>query len=261
VPEGDTVHLAARRLDAALAGHVLTKTDIRVPRYALTDLSGQKVENVIARGKHLLLRTDGNVTLHTHFKMEGSWHLYAPGEKWRGPGFQVRAVFETDDRVAVGFRLGIVELLSTDEEHRVVGHLGPDVLGPDWDPDEALRRLEKHPDSPIGDAIIDQTVMAGPGNVYRNEICFLRGLDPWTPVAKVPDLTGLIALTKRVMEANRTTGRQITTGLDRPGREHFVYGRKGKSCRRCGTPIRRKAEAPGEEGVTYWCPTCQPSSG
>ena len=258
MPEGDTVHLSAKRLNAALAGHVLTRTDFRVPKYATADLSGQRVENVVARGKHILFRIEGDTTLHTHFKMEGSWHLYREGERWRGPAFQIRAILETEPWKAVGFRLGVVELLPTAEEQSVVGHLGPDVLGPDWDAAEVLRRMSEHEDRAVGDVLLDQSVIAGPGNIYRCEICFLRGLHPSTPLRGVADLPGLVDLTKRVMEANRDTGMQITTGDRRPGRMHWVYGRRGLPCRRCGTPIEKEAEQPGGQRVTYWCPTCQP---
>jgi endonuclease-8 len=259
VPEGDTVHLAATRLNEALKGHTLTRTDFRVPAIATVDLAGRQVLDIVARGKHLLFRIDGGTTLHTHFKMEGSWHLYKPGERWHGPGFQARAVIETADRVAVGFRLGITELIDTAAESEIIGHLGPDVLGPDWDPEEVLRRMEAAVHRPIGEVLLDQEVIAGPGNVYKSEVCFLSGLDPMTRVADVPDLPAVIALTKRLMEANRNTGRQITTGDLRRGKTNWVYGRAGEPCRRCGTPIRR-AEQPGYGGdrVTFWCPHCQP---
>ena len=259
MPEGDTVHLAATRLDRALRGEVLLRTDLRVPRFATADLSGHRVVNVVARGKHLLFRVDDGTTLHTHFKMEGSWHLYRPAQPWGGPDFQVRAVLETQPWTAVGFRLAIVELLPTDTEDTVVGHLGPDVLGPDWNADEVLARMQADPERPIGDVIVDQRVLAGPGNVYRCEICFLRGVHPDTPVGGVRDLPGLIGLTKNVMEANRTTGMQITTGDKRRGRMHWVYGRRGQPCRRCGTAIVKRAAGPGGARVTYWCPSCQPS--
>jgi endonuclease-8 len=256
VPEGDTVHLAAARLHAALAGEKVTGNDFRVPRYATADLSGSRIKSVDARGKHLLFRFDGGQSLHTHFKMEGTWHLYRRGERWRGgPQHEIRAILETDPWVAVGWRLAVVELLPTEGEAALLSHLGPDVLGPDWDPDEVVARMEKDPARPIGDVLLDQTVVAGPGNVYKSEICFLRGEHPATPVGEV-DLNALVALTKRLMEVNRTTGSQITTGDARPGRKHWVYGRGGRPCRRCGTPIERRAE-PGER-VTYWCPSCQP---
>lgn len=257
MPEGDTVFVAARRLHRALAGQVLTKTDFRVPSLATADLSGRAVRAVVSRGKHLLFRVDGGVTFHNHFKMEGEWHLYRPAQRWRGPGHAVRAVLETSDWTAVGYHLAMTELVPTDEEQRVVGHLGPDPLT-SWDADEALRRLRLHADRPIGDVLLDQTVIAGPGNVYRCEICFLRGLDPWTRVRDVADHAGLVDLTHRLMQANRDSGMQVTTGDDRPGRQRWVYGRAGEPCRRCGTPIRRKAQSPPGERVTYWCPSCQP---
>jgi formamidopyrimidine-DNA glycosylase len=270
MPEGDTVLHAAARLHQALAGERLLATDFRVPRFATADLSGQTVREVAARGKHLLLRTDAGVTLHSHLKMEGAWHLYRPGERWRGPDFQVRVVLRTAPWVAVGFRLGVCELLPTAAEQEVVGHLGPDVLGPDWDAAEAVRRLAANPDRAVGTALLDQRVMAGPGNIYKCEVCFLRGVDPWTPVGQVDDLPGMVDLLKRLMEANRTSGRQITTGDTRPGRSHWVAGRNGKPCRRCGTPIRKAEQESGAgsrsasydaDRVTWWCPTCQPGPG
>jgi endonuclease-8 len=258
VPEGDTVFLAATRLDAALAGQMLTRTDFRVPRIAAVDLAGRTVEHVVSRGKHLLFRIAGGVTLHTHFKMNGSWHLYRPGERWKGPEWQVRALLETLPWIAVGFRLAVVDLLHTAREHEVLGHLGPDPLSPEWDADEALRRLTAEADRAIGAALLDQRVMAGPGNVWKSEICFLRGVDPRTPVGRLSRPERLVALVKELFEANRTTGSQITTGDLRPGRTQWVYGRAGRPCRRCGTPIR--VRGPREpERVTYWCPACQPA--
>ncbi len=261
MPEGDTVHLAARRLDSALSGHVLTGTDFRVPAFATSDLTGQTITGTVARGKHLLTRTDAGLTLHTHFRMEGSWHLYPPRDRWRGPAHQVRAVLETEPWVAVGWRLGIVELVPTTAEHDIVGHLGPDVLGPDWDPGRAAENLAADPEREIGVALIDQRALAGPGNVYKSEALFLRGVHPWAPVGDV-DLLALVDLVKRLMEANRHSGLQITTGDRRPGRERWVYGRSRETCRRCGTPIRRGLQGPRtEERVTYWCPSCQPDRG
>jgi endonuclease-8 len=257
VPEGDTVHLAATRLDAALREQRVIESDFRVPRFATADVAGAEVKEVVARGKHLLFRFDNELTLHTHFKMEGTWHLYRSNERWRGgPDHEVRVILKTEPWIAVGYRLGVVELLQTDHEHEAVGHLGPDVLGPDWDPDEVLRLMAKDPDRSIAETLLDQTVIAGPGNVYKCEVCFLRGLHPDTPVGAVADLPGVVDLVKRLMEVNRSTGSQITTGVARPGQKQWVYGRGGRPCLRCGTLIRR-AVAPGER-VTYWCPSCQP---
>ncbi len=257
MPEGDTVFVAAVRLHRALAGNVLTKTDFRVPALATADLSGREVLEVASRGKHFLVRIDGGVTFHAHYKMDGEWHLYRRGAPWRGPAHAIRAVLETSDWHAVGFHLAMTELVPTDREDEVVGHLGPDPLT-SWDADEALRRLRLHPDRPIGEVLLDQTVIAGPGNVYKCEICFLRGVDPWTPVGEVPHHEGLVDLTRRLLQANRTTGAQVTTGDDRPGRGRWVYARSGQPCRRCGTRIERRGQEPGGERVTYWCPSCQP---
>jgi endonuclease-8 len=259
MPEGDTVFLAGTRLRRALSGEVLTRTDFRLPRYSTTDLAGRRVHDVHPRGKHLLFRIEGGITLHTHFLMQGSWHLYKPGARWRGPAHEVRVVLETAPWTAVGFRLPVIDLVPTDEEDALVGHLGPDPLNETWDEAEAIRRIGELPDRAIGEALLDQTAIAGLGNVYKSETCFLRGVHPETPVGVVQDLAGLVRLAARMLRANRTTGNQITTGIDRPGRRRWVYGRGGESCRRCGTPIRRSGGAVGEERVTYWCPICQPS--
>lgn len=172
----------------------------------------------------------------------------------------MRAVLETESCVAVGFRLGVTELMPTVREAEEFSHLGPDVLGPDWNAGEALRRLRADPGREIGAALIDQTIMAGPGNVYKCEVCFLAGVDPWGPVEGVKDPEALIHLMKRLMEANRTTGNQVTTGNGRPGLERWVYRRAGQPCRRCGTLIRRRGEGNRDDDrVTYWCPGCQPA--
>jgi endonuclease-8 len=263
MPEGDTVHLAATRMHAALAGRELVRTDFRVPRYATLDLSGRRVEEVVSRGKHMLLRIAGGVTIHTHYRMDGAWHLYRHGERWRGLGVHVRAVLENSAWQAVGFRLPVLDVLPTEREAEVIGHLGPDPLAPDWDADEALRRLLADPQRPLSEALLDQRVIAGIGNVYRCEICFLRGVDPWTPVGAVRDPAAMVGLVKRLFEANRKIGSQITTGDLRPGQERYVYARGGAPCRRCRSPISRKAAAEGPDGerVTYWCPHCQPRFG
>ena len=264
MPEGDTVWRTARHLDQALSGWTLTGSDLRVPAHATVDLSGQPVLKTVARGKHLLTRIgegESAVTLHTHLKMEGSWHLYRPGSRWRRPAHQARAVLSTEAWTAVGFSLGIVELLPRADEDTVVGHLGPDLLGPDWDEDEAVRRLMADPDRAIGEALLDQRNLAGVGNMYKSELCFVLGLNPWRPVAEVPDLVKVVRRAKAVLEANKDRVEQSTTGDLRRGRRLWVYRRDKQACLRCRTPIRFAMQGPsetGQERATYWCPTCQP---
>jgi formamidopyrimidine-DNA glycosylase len=259
--EGDTVFATAVRLHGALAGQILMRTDLRVPRFATADLSGQVVREVVPRGKHLLVRTDGDVTVHSHLGMDGAWRLYTPGERWRGRAFEVRGVLETARHVAVGHRLRRLEVLRTSAEADVLGDLGPDVLGPDWDAAEATRRLTASPERAVGDALIDQWVMAGPGNVYRSEVCFLAGTDPRTPIGSLPDPAQLVDLMKASMERNRAGGRRVTTDDPRRGHELWVYGRRGRPCRRCGTPIRSFTQGDGAGRVAYACPRCQPYVG
>jgi len=257
------VWLAARRLDAALAGRELTRFDLRVPQHATADLTGVAVTAVVARGKHLLTRFAGGLTLHTHFRMDGSWHLGRPGARWRGgPAYHVRAVLANTDWEAVGYRLHEVRLIPTGEEDLLVGHLGPDVLGPDWDPQEVARRMAADPAREIGDALLDQRVLAGVGNLYKNETLFLTGLSPWTPVADVPDLPAVIATAHRLMRANRDHPEQSTTGSLRRGETHWVFERQHRPCQRCGTRIEVGEQGPADRAeyarVTYWCPRCQP---
>ncbi len=257
MPEGDTVWLAAQRLDAALGRQVLLRSDFRVPSLAEVDLSGRQVLEVVPRGKHLLTRVEGGVTLHTHFRMDGSWHLYRPGERRTGgPDWQVRAVLETAPWQAVGYRLPVVELLPTDREDDVVGHLGPDVLGPDWEAGEAVRRLLADPAREVGMALLDQRNLAGLGNLYRTEVLFLQGLTPWVRVQDVPDLPALVERTRRLMTANRGRWEQSTTGSLRSGEHHWVFERAGRPCRRCGTTIRARGQG-DDNRTTYWCPECQ----
>lgn len=258
MPEGDTVYQTARTLDAALHGAVLTRCDIRVPEFAAVDLAGETVHEVASRGKHLLMRI-GQMSIHSHLKMEGSWHLYRHGTPWKRPAFQARAVLETADWVAVGFELGLLEIVPIEREAELLAYLGPDLLGADWDAEEAVRRLEEHGDVPVAVALADQRNVAGLGNVYVNELCFLRGMLPTRPVSEVPDLPGVIALAHRLITANRERVR-ATTGDTRRGRQLWVYGRDGEPCRRCGTPIvrGRLGRTELEFRDTYWCPHCQP---
>ncbi|MEU6672544.1 DNA-formamidopyrimidine glycosylase family protein [Streptomyces sp. NPDC046925] len=261
MPEGDTVYQAARRLHTALAGHTVTLSDLRVPKLATVDLTGRTVLDVTPRGKHLLTRFEGGLTLHSHLRMDGSWRLYAPGERWNGgPGYQIRAILGTDERTAVGYRLPVLELLRTADEHKAVGHLGPDLLGPDWDPEQALRNLLADPERQLGEALLDQRNLAGIGNVFKCEICFLLGVTPWLPVGELPAETAarIPALSKKLLDANRNRPARITTGRDRPGHRLYVYGRAPRPCLRCGTPVRKGQQGDGSrDRPTYWCPTCQ----
>ena len=261
MPEGDTVFREARALNEALAGAVLTRSDVRVPAFATVDLTGQTVHGVASRGKHLLLRA-GESTIHSHLKMEGSWHRYRHGTRWQRPAFQARIVLETADWVAVGFELGILEIVPTSAEESVVGHLGPDLLGPGWasaDAAEATERLAADRDSPVAVALARQGNLAGLGNVYVNELCFLRGLLPTRPMSEVADAAALVALARRLLLANVDRLERTTTGNTRRGQQLWVYGRAGQPCRRCGTRIRRGSigRSELEQRNSFWCPRCQ----
>ena len=251
------VWLTARRLHEALAGRVLTRSDVRVPRYATTDLAGRAVTEGAARGKHLLIRVEGGVTVHTHLRMDGSWRIRPAGERI-APSHRIRLVLANDTWQAVGYQLGIVEVLPTAREASVVGHLGPDLLGPDWDPAEAVRRLRAAPARAVGEALLDQRNLAGIGNLYKAEVLFLRGVDPWQPAGDVTGLDGLVSLARRLMDANKERSGQVTTGVWRRGEQTWVYGRAGRPCRRCGTPIRAADQGSDTtERITFWCPRCQ----
>ncbi|MFH9013652.1 Fpg/Nei family DNA glycosylase [Streptomyces sp. NPDC017943] len=260
MPEGDTVWQAARRLHDALAGRVLTRSDLRVPRFATADLTGRTVLDVTPRGKHLLTRIEGGLTLHSHLRMDGAWKIYENGRRWTGgPGHQIRAILGTTERTAVGYRLPVLELLRTADESRAVGHLGPDLLGPDWDPDRALANVLRDPARALGEALLDQRNLAGIGNVFKCEMCFLLGVTPWLPVGDLPAdrAAHLPELAKKLLEFNRDRPIRVTTG--RRGQDLYVYGRARRPCLRCGTPIRLADQGDGSrERPTYWCPTCQP---
>jgi endonuclease-8 len=257
VPEGDVVWLAAKRLREALAGRVLTRSDFRVPRFATTDLTGRSVTESLSRGKHLLLRVEGGLTVHTHLRMDGSWRI-RPATDRVPASHRVRLTLANDAWQAVGYQLGVVEVIRSAEEEQVTGHLGPDLLGPGWNPAEAVRRLRAVGERPIGEALLDQRNLAGVGNFFLTEMLFLRGISPWRSVGQVEDLNALVELGRRLLDANKTRIDQVTTGDRAPGRRAWAYGRAGQPCRRCGTRIRRAEQgATGEERVRFWCPACQ----
>ncbi|WP_313356117.1 DNA-formamidopyrimidine glycosylase family protein [Microbacterium sp.] len=256
MPEGDTIYRAAKRLDAALRDQEVTRFDLRVPRLATVDLSGRTVHDVVPRGKHLLMRV-GDFTLHSHLRMDGAWFTYRPGEKWRHPAFKVRAIVGTAEHEAVGVDIAEVKLVPTRSEGELVDHLGPDPLSDDWDLDEAVLRLSADA-RPIHVALLDQRNVAGFGNEYAAELLFLRGVRPDTPTPDV-DVPALLDLGVRTIRANRDRVDRTFTGDARRGFTDWVYGRAGRSCRRCGTPIRKGelGADPTRERITFWCPSCQ----
>ena len=186
MPEGDSVWKAARRMADALVGRTVTGSDFRVPQHATADLSGSVVTAFDSYGKHMLTRFSSGLTLHTHFEMDGSWQVVGPGKALpREFEDEVRLVLRTDGPTAYALRMPVVELVRTADEDRLLGHLGPDVLGPGWDEDEAVRRLSAEPDRPVVEALLDQRNLAGIGNLWAVETCYLRGVSPWTPVREV----------------------------------------------------------------------------
>ncbi|MFH8473837.1 DNA-formamidopyrimidine glycosylase family protein [Streptomyces sp. NPDC018000] len=261
MPEGDTVLQTAKRLHTALADRVLTHSDLRVPRLATADLTGRIVLDVASRGKHLLTRIEGGLTLHSHLRMDGAWRVYAPGERWRGgPAHQIRAVLANAEQTAVGYRLPVLELLRNRDEEKAVGHLGPDLLGPDWNPETALHNLLSAPFRPLGEALVDQHNLAGIGNIYKAELCFLARATPWLSIGDLaaPAAARLVTTAKQLLEANRERPMRTTTGAAPHGygtnERLWVYGRTNRPCLHCGTPIRT---ADQDARPTYWCPRCQ----
>lgn len=265
MPEGDTVLRTARRLHAALGGQELVRSDLRWPSLATTDLSGQRVDEVVALGKHLLLRTDAGLTLHSHLRMDGSWHVTPTGRPWGARASDgVRAVLEGPRWTAVGHRLGMLDLLPTTAEGELVGHLGPDLLADGWDAGgaaTAAAAVAADPAREVGDALLDQRLVAGVGTFWMSEALFLVGTSPWAPVGDVDDVPGLLGRLRRMMRAAADAREpvQTTTGDTRPGRNRYVHARSGLPCLRCGTTVR---VAPLGTGPTarsaFSCPHCQP---
>ncbi|GAA2543601.1 endonuclease VIII Nei2 [Mycolicibacterium diernhoferi] len=249
MPEGDTVFRAATKLREALAGKTLTRCDIRVPRYATVDLRGQVVDEVLSRGKHLFIRV-GEASIHSHLKMDGSWVIGS----FRGAPHRIRIALGTADSVAYGVDLGILEVLERRLDQEVVAHLGPDLLGPDWDPQLAKANLIADPDRELADALLDQRVMAGVGNVYANELCFVLGRAPDAAVGTLADPLRMVQRARDMLWLNRNRPNRIITGNTRRGQQFWVYGRAGEPCRRCGTLIERDDSG---DRIRYWCPSCQ----
>jgi endonuclease-8 len=269
VPEGDTIFRAAATLHRALAGDTVVRFASALPRLTRVDedtpIAGRTVDEVAAAGKHLLMRFSGDLVLRTHMRMNGSWHLYRPGERWRRPRSAMRILVATAGWEAVGFDVPVAELLDGRGllRQRELARLGPDVLAPRFDEAEAARRLRVRPGRPIGEALLDQSALAGIGNVYKSEILVLAGVLPSRPVEAVGDaeLRTILAHARALLAANAgpgsaDAGRRTTRRMD-PGARLWVYGRGGEPCRRCGTPIRFSRDR-RDARVTYHCPRCQP---
>lgn len=271
MPEGDTIFRAAQTLHRVFAGRVVTGFASVLPylNRVVEDrpLAGRTIESVVARGKHLLITFSGNLILHTHMRMNGSWHIYRAGERWKRPVQDMRVLIETETAVAVGFNIPVAEFLTASDlaKHRQLRRLGPDLLGNSFDARTVFEAMRQRRD-PIAEVLLDQRVMAGIGNVFKSEILFLAEVDPFAKPAELSDaqLERVIATARAQLRANvlppsRTLspafGRRTTRSLD-PNQKLWVYGRGGKPCRRCGAPIQSRATGLYAR-LTYWCPRCQ----
>ncbi|GGB74652.1 hypothetical protein N798_10280 [Knoellia flava TL1] len=266
MPEGDSVFKLARRLDRSLRGRVVRRSDFRIPRLATKDVADRTVLEHATHGKHLLTRFSGDVTLHSHLRMDGEWSVTRPGRRLPSRLMhEVRLVLALDSGSTVwGLRLHDLALVATANEHLVTGHLGPDPLRDDWDPLEAARRLRARAGMPLVSALLDQTALAGLGNLWANELAFLAGVSPWTPVGDV-DVDRLVERAALALRHSATVpgAYQVTTGTSRHGEDHWVSGRQRRPCLRCGTVVLMVDEVPGDAANrrTWWCPHCQPGPG
>jgi endonuclease-8 len=264
VPEGDTIWRTARTLDAYLSGRAVTRFASTLPPVAAAarrfSLLGRDVEGVESRGKHLLVRFAGGAVLHTHMRMTGSWHMYRPHTPWRRPAYRARVVLEAGDVVAVCFDAPVVELLSAGEAaaHSVLVALGPDVLAPTFDPAAARARIATRGEADIATALLDQTALSGIGNVYKSEVLFLSGVNPFRRVSSLPPATldRIVRTAAAQMKGNLETSTRRTTAADAATR-YWVYRRANRPCRRCGTTVLRRVHGEAAR-ATYWCPICQP---
>jgi endonuclease-8 len=276
MPEGDTIFRAARALNRALAGQTVTGFETVLPKLSRVDfdtpIAGRTVIGVEAVGKWMKMNFSGDLTLLTHMLMSGSWHIYRPGEAWQRPPIAMRIVVKTEKIWAVAFNVPIAEFHTVDSLRRRQGFrsLGQDVLSPDFVADDAVAHLSAHGHLPVGEALLKQSIMAGLGNVFKSEVCFACGVNPFRLVSELnsKELSCLAETARKFLIANvtSTSGDQITTytGMRRiTGRSNseerlWVYGRRGEQCRTCGTPIESRKQ--GEDARTsFWCPQCQPT--
>ena len=276
MPEGDTIFRAARTLHRALAGKRIVRFESVFPHLTRVHddapLTGRTVEGVRAAGKHILMQFSGDLLLRTHMRMNGSWHIYRPGEKWQRPRVAMRIVIGTADFVAIGFDIPVAEMIRARDlvKHDELRRLGPDLLSDDFDAAEATRRIRARPAAQIADVLLNQRVLAGIGNVYKSEVLFSCGVSPFAKVESVSDdkIACLVETGRRFLLANvgdglaamtTYTGFRRTTRRSDPAERLWVYGRAGAPCRKCGTPVSIRAQG-RDARLTYWCETCQPST-
>lgn len=259
MPEGDTIYRAASTLRKAVDGALVQRASSTDKGIRAASVVGQRVDRIETRGKHLLLHFDNSLVLHTHLGMKGAWHVYATGQPWRKPAWQAALSLEVNAAVAVCFRPKTLELLTATafRRHRYLHRLGPDLLDDAFDPQEALRRLRVHDPTPVGEAILNQTVFCGLGNVYKSEVLFLSRINPFTRVATVSDaaLIEMLDLSRKLIQQN-VSGYRRRTRFAGDGQRLWVYDRSGESCLVCGTTIAMRRQ--GDLGrSTYWCSNCQ----
>lgn len=268
MPEGDTVLRTARRLNTALAGGTLLRTELRWPDLGAVDLAGRRVVEVAAYGKHILTRLAGNartepLTLRSHLRMEGQWLIAPPGDDhWpKAIGVSVRAVLATADWTAIGRWLGLLDLIPTAAEGTLIGHLGPDIMTdefPGVGRAESIARIAAAPSRHVGAALLDQTTVAGIGTMYMAETLFVQRISPWTPVAEV-DLGAVLDTARRLLLRGATSALPSTNGNPRPGSNTYVHARSGRPCLRCGTTVRVAPIGPAlKERTAFYCAVCQP---
>jgi endonuclease-8 len=265
VPEGDTIFQTAAALRPLLVGRTILAARARTPGPAIERVVGSRVTSVEPLGKHMLIRFDNGLALHTHLRMSGTWHRYAPGEPWKISAWKARVVLEVPEHVVVCFNAPIAELM--DERavqlHPALQSLGPDLSGVEFPTDLALQRLKARADFEIAEALLDQRAVAGVGNVFKSEVLFIESVNPWTRVSALDDATlcRLITTARRLLLDNARPGqphRVTTRGAPSAIGSLWVYGRGNLPCARCHTRIQTRRQGPLNR-PTYWCPECQPS--
>jgi endonuclease-8 len=258
MPEGDTIHYAANRIRPVLAGRIPDELRTPHPRFArdrwAERLEGRIVESVEAHGKHLFLRFEGDLTLHSHLRMTGSWRVHPIGARWSRAQRRAWLVLRSAGHDVVQFDGPVLELLSESRRRfdLRLAALGPDILADEFDELRFLRRLrEDDPTRPIGDALLDQRTIAGIGNLWKAEGCFAAAIDPWRPAGKVSDSEALaiVAATRPRMQESALDGMQI--------RHRQIYGRAGRRCPRCADGRIVQRGQGDDNRLTYWCPSCQ----